>query len=140
MNTKHTPGPWNLHKYYNGDPLAVDGGDDAESFVSWTYCVAKGELVLADVVGYSHGRSSGRGFGRADKRSEVEANARRIVECVNACEGIADPSAVPELLRLLSRVTKWADAASRDRYEGSVLDIDINEAFAAIAKATGETI
>lgn len=35
---------------------------------------------------------------------EVEANAQRIVACVNACEGIADPSVVPEMLEALRAV------------------------------------
>ncbi len=30
---------------------------------------------------------------------EAEANARRIVECVNACEGIEDPAAIPKILK-----------------------------------------
>ena len=133
MKTKHTPGPWSMHKYYTGEPLAVDGGDNAESFVAWTYCVAKGDLVLADISGYSNGRRSKMGFGRADKRSEVEANARRIVECVNACEGIADPSAVPELLAFTQMI------ANGGINEAGELTIE-SEARALIAKATGETI
>lgn len=31
----------------------------------------------------------------------IEPNAARIVACVNACEGIEDPSVVPELLEVL---------------------------------------
>ena len=32
---------------------------------------------------------------------EHKDNAARIVACVNACEGIADPSVVPEMVTLL---------------------------------------
>lgn len=32
------------------------------------------------------------------------ANAARIVACVNACEGIDDPSVIPEVLFLLRRL------------------------------------
>ena len=31
---------------------------------------------------------------------EIEANAARIVACVNACAGIDDPSVIPELVAL----------------------------------------
>ena len=147
-----------MHKDYNGEPLAVDGGDHAESFVSWTYVVAKGSLVLADVCGYSNGRTGTSGFGRANKRSEVEANARRIVACVNGCEGI-NPEAVPDLLEALKTIAKNAptdaDFAIGGKYDyegpgnsGDDCDKGAAEAHlwaakiarAAIAKATGNTI
>lgn len=32
-------------------------------------------------------------------RFEYEADARRAVACVNACAGIANPAAIPELLK-----------------------------------------
>lgn len=66
-----------------------------------------------------------------------ESDAKRILACVTACEGLADPSAVPELLKALVGLTKWANVAGCDREEGSVLDQNINAARAAIAKATG---
>ena len=36
--------------------------------------------------------------------AERHANAARIVACVNACEGLADPSVVPELLAMLYKL------------------------------------
>lgn len=41
---------------------------------------------------------------RSTTTVEQEANAERIVACVNACEGIADPSCVPEMLRVAGRI------------------------------------
>lgn len=37
------------------------------------------------------------------------ANAKRIVACVNACEGVADPSVVPEMLALLENIQRAID-------------------------------
>lgn len=39
-------------------------------------------------------------------RPFAEANAARIVACVNACEGLADPSGVPALIAAVNRL--WA--------------------------------
>lgn len=36
------------------------------------------------------------------------ANARRIVACVNACAGIADPSAIPDAIHALQKLVEWA--------------------------------
>ena len=90
------------------------------------------------------------------------ANARRIVECVNACEGLADPSVVPELLEALVAQKKWQSL--QDAYNAIVLLADerdtrsvddMDRAWdefldarikadwlldAAIAKATGKTL
>ncbi len=47
-------------------------------------------------------------FGRVSEtdRPDAYANASRIVACVNACEGIADPSVVSELMKMLKRLSK----------------------------------
>lgn len=37
---------------------------------------------------------------------KTEANARRIVACVNACDGIDDPSVVAEMVKFL-RLLPW---------------------------------
>jgi hypothetical protein len=39
----------------------------------------------------------------APSHGEQFANASRLVACWNACEGIADPSVIPEALELLAR-------------------------------------
>lgn len=83
MDAKHTPGPWRL-------------------------CRATGEqgepLVILPPDG---NRRIAQLCGRSDA-----ANGRRVVACVNACQGI-NPEAVPELLaalrRLLSTIPQGRD-------------------------------
>lgn len=59
---KHTPTPW-------GYEHADDRPHEAGLLILW------GNVCLASV---------------SDLRGDGEANARRIVDCVNACEGITD--------------------------------------------------
>ena len=68
-------------------------------------------------------------------RLENEANARRIVACVNACEGI-NPEAVPDLLAACELCLEWMDdvCGIQSPYEEVTIEIK-----AAIAKAKGET-
>ena len=61
------------------------------------------------------------------RRKEVEANAHRIIACVNACEGII-PEAVPDLLVALEKVISRIYLP--EEWEQDVAD--------AIAKAKGE--
>lgn len=107
--SKHTPGPWILEKpELDCVAISASSGD-------W--------LDLASVV-----------IRVNDKHDpEGQANAARIVACVNACEGLADPSVVPDLLAALEGIEL--------KSAGSICDSgrpDINEiARAAIAKAKG---
>ncbi len=75
--SKHTSGKWTLR--YDGDKIMILGPikDDG-----W-------QTVLAYL----------------DKRNtpQAEANAERIIDCVNACEGI-NPKAVPETLEILKKL------------------------------------
>lgn len=65
---------------------------------------------------------------------QAEANAHRIVACVNACEGLADPSVVPELVKAASRVVDVV--REYGSYDGQIADA--TERLAAIlAKAEG---
>ena len=50
------------------------------------------------------------------------ANARRIVACVNACAGIADPSAIQDALRDLQDLVKWAWEHLREGEDGFMLE------------------
>lgn len=60
-------------------------------------------------------------------------NGRRIVACVDACEGI-NPEAVPDLLEVAQRLAAWE--SDPDRYGGDLADL-AHKARAAIAKAEG---
>lgn len=54
-----------------------------------------------------------------------EANAQRIVDCVNGCKGIENPLAVPDMYEALKEMN-----------DGNFLDPDL-EAFKALTKAEG---
>lgn len=72
---KHTPGPWEVEPVYN-------------------FGISR--------EGDTHLHTIAQMRGSIDKR---KTNARRIVACVNACEGM-NPEAVPELLEALMAV-EW---------------------------------
>ena len=67
---------------------------------------------------------------------ENEANAARIVACVNACEGLADPSVVPELVKAVAvlRDMDFSDCGDPALYNAACVRVR-----AALAKAKGET-
>ena len=72
-----------------------------------------------------------------------EANAKRIVQCVNACKGI-NPEAVPEMLNALKEIASkrvydgWIDRGDKFQYGyATARKKDIATARAAIAKAKG---
>jgi hypothetical protein len=65
MNTTHTPEPWRVYAWRNGSTFAIE------------YIQPSGISAFICQVNGSNGQS--------------EANASRIVACVNACAGIHDP-------------------------------------------------
>lgn len=71
--TGHTPGPW----------AAVDERDGG--VLAFRIASSKGTDAVAHVVGYTDVEGND---------PTTEANAARIVQCVNALEGVADPAAV----------------------------------------------
>lgn len=85
--TKHTPGPW------RNDPAKGSAVGAAPVIVADT-CWRGTTREIAKVL--FHGGS---------EDPEVQANARRIVACVNACEGI-NPKAVPDLLAACKEVLR----------------------------------
>jgi hypothetical protein len=89
----HTPGPWE-----------ADGGDTS---TWWAVTLPTGGYVIADLSESSYS---------ADQDA---ANARRIVACVNACEGIDDPAAalaeVREVLRVDLRNLRVAASSCAER-------------------------
>ena len=66
-------------------------------------------------------------------KPEQEANARRIVACWNACEGI-DPEAVPGMVEACKRVLRAEEWAKTSDRMSSVEIADLLRA--ALAKAT----
>ena len=106
---KHTPGPWMIVEASKCDVRSES------RHICYTGPV--------EPIGYP------RHYANEDR-----ANASRIVACVNGCEGIADPSAVRELLEALEALVVQED------WEGDDVlpDSPIAKARAAIAKARGE--
>ncbi|NQX95022.1 MAG: hypothetical protein HRT64_08915 [Erythrobacter sp.] len=66
---------------------------------------------------------------------EARANAARIVDCVNACEGIADPSVVPELVEALEELTDYLIVNSIESERGARL----SRSLKALKRAKGES-
>jgi hypothetical protein len=65
---------------------------------------------------------------------EQEANAQRIVDCVNGCEGI-NPKAAPQLLEACKEILNWAnDEIER---EGLNIEFPLYQLQQAIASAEG---
>jgi hypothetical protein len=73
MNTTHTPEPWRVYAWRNDSTFAVE------------YIQPSGISAFVCQMNGSNGQS--------------EANASRIVACVNACAGMEDPAAEIERLK-----------------------------------------
>lgn len=69
-----------------------------------------------------------------DGQTNARANAERIIACVNACQGVKNPAATPDLLRALQHCADFISGVS------STTDADKAEVLAiareAIAKAS----
>lgn len=127
--TKHTPGPWLLPVYHiqHVPGSTANGQGDWQCYVNPSsnghqYCPAIGCGPSAEVA---------------------KANAQRIVECVNACEGITDPSVVKEFLTLLRELEVIGSQRLACGNDAEMMALDLQEKMsmirAAITKATGET-
>jgi hypothetical protein len=84
--------------------------------------------------------STGATFDSTDPEAcdiENEANAIRIVACVNACEGI-NPEAIPDMLEALNRLAAWADVVAIDCPHLGGLLLAMYGAQSVVAKAKGE--
>lgn len=126
----HTPGPWMVLEETDHEPVTL------------TVVFAPGRETC--VAATWHGVSNGQSV------DEAEANAARIVACVNACEGMKDPAAVIQSLRddslvaatLRARCDELAAAlralARHDTftrsYDGAAHESDRQAAYAALAK------
>jgi hypothetical protein len=109
MTMKHTEEPWNLHKCYNGDPLVCESDGKSWTFGDWR--LAKGEKILGDI---SFTIGAPMGWPRVESREECQANAERVVACVNACAGITNPSAIKRLLRAVADLYLASESFAED--------------------------
>lgn len=87
---EHTPTPWRV----GDEDSFMDGYPHIEIEAGELGTLSYHQPVL--VQGQWNGKS-------APITDVSKANAARIVSCVNACEGIEDPSVVPELVEALER-------------------------------------
>lgn len=106
-DAKHSPGPVIVSGKYLR--MSVDGGD------------------VSDFA---------QAYRTTDISEEVaKENAARLAACWNACDGIADPSAVPELL---AACVAWLNEMDPDGPYDSDEEVGINGMIAAVAKLTGK--
>lgn len=121
--TKHTPEPWIVEEADNGGERHNIYSDNPAHDGAYIAAVWSDE--------------SATGNDGADEDTpqyvtdaEADANAKRIVACVNGCAGIADPSAVGDMLEALRAIL----AADVDYISAAV---DLEPARAVVARATG---
>ena len=105
--SKHTKGPWGLVKYGAG------------------FEIRHPEIPTLRIAGLNTGNKVTDNDYYYLDQSELQANAQRIVDCVNALEGFADPSAAPDVLE-----------AAKDAYRLDPMDA-YEKLQVAIAKAQG---
>lgn len=116
--TKHTPGKWKLRKGFSTDTIEVfiENPNIQKPFRPCSIAVVEADSAVG------------------------KANAARIVACVNGCDGIADPSAVRELLEALEACRDAIQRLAKESPNG--VPMWASEAHdvarAAIAKARGE--
>lgn len=96
MSTTHTPGPW----------LERSQGDS--------------EYIYSEV----HGAIATIPHGGLH-RHEHKANARRIVECVNACKGIENPVEFMEVVKKLELDAYHKMKAERDELRKYIAEIAV---------------
>ncbi|WP_066281919.1 hypothetical protein [Blastomonas sp. CCH1-A6] len=114
--TAHTPGPW---------------------------AVVNGSLISSNLD--SEGQEIDRPVGNQGiyvaqtKGPDSNPNAARIVACVNACEGIANPDVVPEAIAAL-RGVRWR-SADRDNMEfvATITYSQMDKLRAILAKLEGRS-
>ena len=110
---RHTPEPWAVHEWGSpgsGRRFGIETADQRHGLAA----IAPNETASTML-----------------SMDEHRANAHRIVACVNACAGIADPSVVPELLVALEKCVAELGHATNIQTVAEELG------RAAIAKAKG---
>jgi len=72
---------------------------------------------------------------------ESDANAQRIVACVNACEGMEDPGkAIPEMLEALKLAKRYLEHPDVQAIPFALnASVPLSRIVNVIAKAEGET-
>lgn len=111
--TQHTPGPWRANKDHFGAVRSEPG-----------FSIKGSNSEGVNAIAFLWSR---------DVEAEQEANARRIVACVNACEGIStealEAGAVKETLETLEKISRLIGVIETPRVRAIARE--------AIAKAKG---
>ena len=89
MKTKHTPEPWGLRPLFES-PILVTYDDGQEGYTNEISVIDNTGRIIAEVCYATD--SENMGWGQNETVGKWEANAARIVDCVNACAGMDDPA------------------------------------------------
>jgi len=120
MKTKHTPGPWHIEEHNQKDRHNIGIVSEDEKGNAWVICSMnriKNPLWNESIT-------------ELDR-----ANAIRIRDCVNACEGMDDPGeTVPEMLEVLKELIKALDNCPGNFNYSPLIE---DKARLIIAKAEG---
>lgn len=77
--TPHTKEPWSKHIHSMERPMLVSNGEELWTF--YEVSIGSGDTLIATV----HMRDVAKGFPSVNTVPECDANARRIIACINAC-------------------------------------------------------
>ena len=80
----NTPTPWNLHRVYDGEIMAVPESGGRPAFVAASLIIARGEQIIADVKMQSGAEG---GFPTVESHAEMKANAEFIIRACNSHAG-----------------------------------------------------
>lgn len=109
----HTPTPWNLHRAYDGELLAVPSEEGRSAFVAASLVIAKGDKIIAEVKMQSGAEG---GWPTVETDVELRANAALIVEAVNAHASLlAQAASASALAEALARIALGEGVFNRDQ-------------------------
>lgn len=116
MNTQHTPEPWALRKLFE-EPIMVPFPETNEEAYTNEYAVhGIDDRVIACVEYFTD--TNHKGWGHNETIEKWEANAERIVACVNACAGMIDPAKeIAELRAEIARLKNPPSAPTCDELD-----------------------
>ena len=120
MKTKHTKGLWSQRRTFN-EPLFVrDEANDREWYSSTIDIHAENNRIIGHVEYQTD--CENQGWGKVNKISEWEANAKLI-------------AAAPEMLEALLEMREWYEA-NQHNVLGELTPICFSKGLSAILKAT----
>jgi hypothetical protein len=129
MKPKHTPEPWHVQHEKAG--VFIFGRDKVHPFF------VAGLPFESDTQWYLIANCTNGEDERFLSDDAKKANAARIVACVNACRGIADPGAIPDLIEAARKITQLARLDCRNENCPCVQCGIKRELLGAIARADG---